>query len=55
MDLSEARAAAVTKFMTDQGIAEERLSAVGLGMSQPRVDDEFDPENRRVELRIDLR
>jgi len=55
VDLSEARAAAVTKFMTDQGIAEERLSAVGLGMSQPRVDDEFDPENRRVELRIDLR
>lgn len=55
LDLSEARAAAVSKFLTNQNISEERLSAIGLGKSQPRVADEFDPENRRVELRIDLR
>ncbi|SDX62825.1 OmpA family protein [Litoreibacter albidus] len=55
IDLSEARAAAVSEFLTNEGISEDRLSAVGLGKAQPRVDDEFDPENRRVELRIDLR
>lgn len=55
LDLSEARAASVSKFLTEQGISEQRLSAIGLGKAQPRVDDEFDPENRRVELRIDLR
>lgn len=55
LGLSEARAASVSDFLTDQGISEERLSAIGLGMSKPRVADEFDPENRRVELRIDLR
>jgi len=55
LTLSEARAASVSKFLIDEGISEERLSAVGLGKAQPRVADEFDPENRRVELRIDLR
>lgn len=55
LDLSEARAASVSQFMQQQGISPERLSAVGLGKSQPRVADEFDPENRRVELRLDLR
>ncbi|MEP3348246.1 MAG: OmpA family protein [Litoreibacter sp.] len=55
VDLSEARAAAVSEFLTGEGISDERLSAVGLGMTKPRVADEFDPENRRVELRIDLR
>ncbi|SFR65044.1 OmpA family protein [Litoreibacter janthinus] len=55
LDLSDARAASVSKFLTDQGISDERLSAIGLGKTQPRVADEFDPENRRVELRIDLR
>lgn len=55
IDLSEARAAAVSTFLTNEGISDERLSAVGLGKAQPRVADEFDPENRRVELRIDLR
>jgi len=55
VELSEARAAAVSTFLKNEGISEERLSAVGLGKAQPRVADEFDPENRRVELRIDLR
>jgi len=53
--LSEARADAVRVFLTDMGVAPERLTAIGLGKAQPRTGNEFDPENRRVELRIDLR
>lgn len=53
--LSEARAIAVKNFLTGLGVSEERLSSIGLGKSKPRTGDEFDPENRRVELRIDLR
>lgn len=52
--LSESRAASVSEFLTEKGIAPDRLSAVGLGESKPRTDDDMDPENRRVELRIDL-
>lgn len=54
VDLSDARASSVRNFLTDLGVAPERLSAVGLGKSNPRVEDGFDPENRRVELRINL-
>lgn len=53
--LSEARAIAVKNFLTGLGVSEERLSSIGLGKFKPRTGDEFDPENRRVELRIDLR
>lgn len=53
-DLSEARAAAVTEFLAGLGVAEDRLTAIGLGMTSPRTDDPLDPENRRVELRLDL-
>jgi outer membrane protein OmpA-like peptidoglycan-associated protein len=55
LELSEARATAVRSFLTGQGVAPERLTAIGLGKAQPRTGNEFDPENRRVELRIDLR
>jgi outer membrane protein OmpA-like peptidoglycan-associated protein len=54
VDLSEARAESVRGFLIGQGVKPERLSAIGMGMEQPRTDDAFDPENRRVELRIDL-
>lgn len=54
VDLSEARAESVRRFLTGLGVAPERLTAVGLGETRPRVDDGLDPENRRVELRIDL-
>ncbi|MFN4171700.1 MAG: OmpA family protein [Pseudorhodobacter sp.] len=53
--LSEARAESVRDFLTDLGVAPERLTSIGLGKAQPRTSNEFDPENRRVELRIDLR
>ena len=52
--LSEERAAAVKAFLIDQGVPNERLTALGVGEAAPRVDDPMDPENRRVELRIDL-
>jgi outer membrane protein OmpA-like peptidoglycan-associated protein len=54
IDLSEARAESVKTFLTGLGIKEERLSAMGFGKANPRTGDEFDAENRRVELRIDL-
>jgi outer membrane protein OmpA-like peptidoglycan-associated protein len=54
-ELSKARADAVKTFLTGLGVSQDRLSSVGLGKSKPRTGDEFDPENRRVELRIDLR
>jgi len=52
--LSEERAASVSRFLMDQGIESQRLSAIGLGETQPRTEDIMDPENRRVELRINL-
>lgn len=55
VELSEARAVAVKTFLTGMGVSEDRLSSIGLGKSKPRTGNEFDPENRRVELRIDLR
>ena len=51
--LSEKRAAAVKKYLTENGISEDRLNAVGFGMSKPIADNESDAgraQNRRVEL-----
>ncbi|MCO6381453.1 MAG: OmpA family protein [Vannielia sp.] len=53
-NLSEDRAASVQAYLVSLGVTEERLSAMGFGESTPRTDDPMDPENRRVELRIDL-
>lgn len=53
-NLSEARAASVQEFLVEQGVPGERLTALGLGESAPRTDDPMDPQNRRVELRIDV-
>jgi len=53
-ELSEARASAVMAYLSNLGVSQERLTALGLGKSQPRTEDPLDPENRRVELRIDL-
>ncbi|MEQ3624952.1 MAG: OmpA family protein [Celeribacter sp.] len=52
--LSDERAAAVKRYLSELGVTEDRLRAQGLGETQPRVEDPLDPENRRVELRIDL-
>lgn len=54
LGLSERRAQAVTQFLYSSGVPLEKVSAVGKGMSNPRVPDVMDPVNRRVEMRIEL-
>jgi OOP family OmpA-OmpF porin len=52
--LSEKRANAVLNYFVSKGIAKERLSAVGYGLSRPVVSNktpEGRAENRRVELK----
>ncbi len=51
--LSEKRAESVKKFLIEQGVAEERLKAVGYGFSRPVADNstkEGRAKNRRVDL-----
>jgi outer membrane protein OmpA-like peptidoglycan-associated protein len=53
--LSERRAAAVVKYLVDQGIAAERLRAVGRGETVPAASNdtaEGRQENRRVVIRV---
>jgi len=53
--LSERRAGAVREYLVGKGVAAERLSAVGLGESQPVASNdtaEGMAQNRRVELRV---
>lgn len=53
--LSERRAQSVMAYLTGQGVAAERLSAVGYGLTQPVDSNETDEgreRNRRVELKI---
>lgn len=50
--LSERRADAVVKFLHEQGADPSRFVVRGFGEANPRVDDPFDPINRRVETRI---
>lgn len=52
--LAERRAQAVADFLVAQGVSAERIDAIGLGMSAPRVEDPFDPINRRVEMKLNL-
>lgn len=53
--LSERRANSVRDYLADNGIADNRLSTVGYGLTRPIGDNETtegQAENRRVELRI---
>ncbi|ADL25767.1 OmpA family protein [Fibrobacter succinogenes subsp. succinogenes S85] len=55
MTLSQQRAENVMKFLVEQGIAETRLTAKGLGMTMPIADNstkEGRQKNRRVDLVI---
>lgn len=52
--LSERRAESVATFLLANGIERARLTASGKGESNPRVQDAYDPVNRRVEMRINL-
>ena len=51
--LSEKRAASVVKYLTDAGVAADRLTAKGYGLSKPLAPNDSEAEraqNRRVEL-----
>jgi outer membrane protein OmpA-like peptidoglycan-associated protein len=54
MGLSEQRAQSVKDFLVAQGVPAERLAPMGFGEAKPRVDNPYDPINRRVEMRIQL-
>jgi outer membrane protein OmpA-like peptidoglycan-associated protein len=50
-DLSFRRAGTVKTFLvTNNGIDERRLSVIGRGEEDPKTNDPYDPENRRVEV-----
>lgn len=54
IELSERRAEAVVTYMVSKGVDSGRLSAVGLGFSQPIADNSTDAgrsQNRRIEFR----
>jgi outer membrane protein OmpA-like peptidoglycan-associated protein len=53
--LSRRRAESVKDYLAEQGISEERLGAIGLGLAQPVADNETAAgrrRNRRVEILI---
>jgi len=53
--LSQKRADAVKKYLTDRGVDGSRVSAVGYGESQPVADNKYTAgrkQNRRVELSV---
>lgn len=50
--LSLDRANAVTSYLVQSNVETARLDAVGFGKRNPRFSDPFDPENRRVELKL---
>jgi outer membrane protein OmpA-like peptidoglycan-associated protein len=55
--LSQQRAEAVVKWLTDHGVAKERLSAQGMGKEQPIMPNDTDAgraANRRVEFHIEV-
>lgn len=54
LTLSQRRAQAVADFLVQNGIDAQRLAAIGLGESNPRMPDPYDPLNRRVEMSMDL-
>ena len=54
LSLSQLRAEAVRRFLLERGVLPERLRVIGLGESEPRTSDPYDPANRRVEMKIRL-
>ena len=54
LKLSEKRARSVADFLLENGLLKERVNIIGIGETSPRVDDEYDPVNRRVEIHINI-
>lgn len=53
--LSERRAETVAEFLYLRGISRDMVETAGFGKSRPRFPDPYDPNNRRVEMRIETR
>ena len=57
--MSRLRAEAVRDYLTDKGIAEERITVIALGDGRPAapnvtLDGSDDPEGRRQNRRVDI-
>jgi len=52
LTLSERRANAVVRYLSEKGVSPERLEPHGYGKTKPRTSDPFDAANRRVEARL---
>jgi outer membrane protein OmpA-like peptidoglycan-associated protein len=50
--LSDRRAKLVSEALAGSGVASARVSAYGLGATNPKVNDPKDARNRRIELKI---
>jgi outer membrane protein OmpA-like peptidoglycan-associated protein len=51
-DLSQRRAQAVVRYLSERGVNTAKLDARGYGQDKPVVADPFAGENRRVETRL---
>lgn len=51
-DLSQRRAQAVVRYLSERGVDTAKLAARGYGQDKPVVADPFAGENRRVETRL---
>ena len=51
-DLSQRRAQAVVRYLSERGVDTAKLAARGYGQDKPVVADPFSGENRRVETRL---
>ena len=57
MQLSKDRASAVKKYLTDNGVESDRLSAFGYGETKPKATNDTAAgraENRRVEFTVEF-
>lgn len=54
LNLSERRARAVVRYLSEKGVDTGKLVARGYGESKPLVADRFAGDNRRVETRLQL-
>ncbi|MEO1203931.1 MAG: OmpA family protein [Pseudomonadota bacterium] len=57
LDLSRRRAGAVARFLTDRGVAADRLEVRGAGASEPVADNATSygrRQNRRIEFRLTI-
>ena len=52
LSLSQKRTKIVSDALAQKGVAPARLTASGLGATNPKVTDTRDPRNRRIELKI---